>query len=86
MNDSQIDLAHAVALGSIGDEDRRAVCELLGSGDEILRADFEREVQSTREALVAVAAAAAVQPPESLRERLLAEVAAPDPHHCPGGR
>ncbi|MBB5914707.1 hypothetical protein BJY24_003574 [Nocardia transvalensis] len=75
MNDSQIDLAHAVALGSIGDEDQRAVRELLDSGDETLRADFTREVQSTREALTVFASAPAEQPPASLRDRLLAAIA-----------
>ncbi|WP_024802262.1 hypothetical protein [Nocardia sp. BMG51109] len=74
MNESQIDLAHAVALGSIGDEDQRAVREILDSGSETLRADFDREVQLTREALT-VFASAAEQPPAALRDRLLAAVA-----------
>ncbi|WP_228823656.1 RskA family anti-sigma factor [Nocardia blacklockiae] len=75
MNESQIDLAHAVALGSIGDEDQRAVRDLLDSSDAALRADFDREVQLTREALTAFAAATATPPPAALRTRLLAAIA-----------
>ena len=75
MNESQIDLAHAVALGSIGDEDQRAVRELLDRGDEALRADFDREVQTTREALIVFASASAAPAPAALRDRLLAAIA-----------
>ncbi|BCK58511.1 RskA family anti-sigma factor [Nocardia wallacei] len=75
MNESQIDLAHAVALGSIGDEDRRAVHDLLDSGDAALRADFDREVQQTREALTVFASASAEPPPPALRTHLLAAIA-----------
>lgn len=63
MNESQIDLAHTVALGSIGDEDQRAVQELFDSGDSVLRADFDTEVQLTREALTLFASASAVHHP-----------------------
>ncbi|WP_228816287.1 RskA family anti-sigma factor [Nocardia transvalensis] len=88
MNESQIDLAHTVALGSIGDEDQRAVQELLDSGDPVLRADFTREVQLTREALAEFASAVATPPPASLRDRLLAAIEdqapapARRPHPC----
>ncbi|WP_227984218.1 RskA family anti-sigma factor [Nocardia spumae] len=75
MNESQIDLAHTVALGSIGDEDQRAVQDLLDSGDPVLRADFDTEVQLTREALSLFASASAVQPPAALRAGLLAAIA-----------
>ena len=75
MNESQIDLAHAVALGSIGDEDQRAVQQLLDSGDPVLRADFDTEVQRSREALTLFASAPAVQPPAALRTRLLDAIA-----------
>ncbi|WP_280361726.1 RskA family anti-sigma factor [Nocardia wallacei] len=87
MNESQIDLAHAVALGSIGDEDRRAVHDVLDSGDAALRADFDSEVQQTREALTVFASASATPPPATLRTRLLAAIAADQtpaaatPHH-----
>ncbi|MFB7721603.1 MULTISPECIES: hypothetical protein [unclassified Nocardia] len=76
MNESQIDLAHTVALGSIGDEDQRAVRELLDTDDPVLRAAFTQEVQHTREALAQLADTAATPPPPALRERLLAAVAA----------
>ncbi|AHH15826.1 hypothetical protein NONO_c10190 [Nocardia nova SH22a] len=75
MNESQIDLAHTVALGSIGDEDQRAVQELLDSGDPVLRADFDTEVQRTREALTLFASAPAARPPAALRTRLLDAIA-----------
>jgi hypothetical protein len=75
MNESQIDLAHTVALGSIGDEDQRAVTELLGTADPALRADFTQEVQLTRDTLTAVAATVATPPPAALRARLLAAIA-----------
>ncbi|WP_245676933.1 hypothetical protein OHB26_06340 [Nocardia sp. NBC_01503] len=76
MNESQIDLAHTVALGSIGDEDQRAVREILDTDDPVLRADFTQEVQHTREALALLATVAATPPPPALRDRLLAAVAA----------
>ncbi|MFI1915151.1 hypothetical protein [Nocardia sp. NPDC020380] len=76
MNESQIDLAHCVALGSIGDEDQRAVQELLDTGDPVLRADFTQEVQQTREALALCASSVAAAPPPALRDRILAAVAA----------
>ncbi|WP_199742809.1 RskA family anti-sigma factor [Nocardia stercoris] len=76
MNESQIDLAHALALGSIGDEDQRATADLLDSGNAMLRADFAKEVQLTREALAEFTAAAAIAPPASLRDRVLAAIAA----------
>lgn len=79
MNESQIDLAHTVALASIGDEDQRAVRELLDAGDPALRADFTLEVQQTREALAFFAAASATTPPAALRDRVLNAVAADQP-------
>ncbi|MFI5777242.1 hypothetical protein [Nocardia sp. NPDC051570] len=86
MNESQIDLAHTVALGSIGDEDQRAVQELLDSGDTALRAAFTREVQQTRDALAEFASVAATPPPVSLRDRLLAAIIEDQttrtPHPC----
>ncbi|WP_232851156.1 RskA family anti-sigma factor [Nocardia acididurans] len=75
MNESQIDLAHTVALGSIGDEDQRAVQDILDTDDPVLRADFTQEVQQTREALALFATAAATPPPAALRDRLLAAIA-----------
>ncbi|WP_245663185.1 RskA family anti-sigma factor [Nocardia inohanensis] len=90
MNESQIDLAAAVALGSIGDEDQRAVAELLDTDDPILRADFTQEVQQTREVLAQLASTVATAPPPALRDRLLAAIATdPAPptaiHHSPNG-
>ncbi|MEV6321446.1 hypothetical protein AB0M45_09645 [Nocardia sp. NPDC051787] len=79
MNERQIDLAHAVALGSIDDEDHHEVQELLDSEDPVLRAEFAERVRDTREALSAFATAAAATPPPSLRLRLLAAVTAQQP-------
>ncbi len=81
MNESQINLAHTVALGSIGDEDQRAIQELLDSGDPGLRADFDTQVQRTREALTLFASAPAIRPPATLRTRLLEAIAAPAARH-----
>ncbi|MFE3222616.1 MULTISPECIES: RskA family anti-sigma factor [unclassified Nocardia] len=75
MKESQIDLAHTVALGSIGDEDQRAVADLLDTDDAVLRAAFTQEVQQTREAIMLAASAVAVPPPPALRDRLLAAIA-----------
>lgn len=88
MNESQIDLAHTVALGSIGDEDQRAVADILDTDDSVLRAAFTQEVQQTREALALAASTMAVPPPPALRDRLLAAIATdPRPptaiHHSP---
>ncbi len=76
MNESQIDLAHMVALGSIGDEDQRAVREILDGDDPALRADFNTEVQLNRQALTLFASASATPPPASLRDRVLNLIAA----------
>ncbi|GAB0106739.1 hypothetical protein JMUB6875_57260 [Nocardia sp. JMUB6875] len=79
MNESQIDLAHTVALGSIGDEDQRAVAEILDTDDSVLRAAFNQEVQQTREALALAASTLAATPPPALRDRLLAAIATDPP-------
>lgn len=79
MNERQIDLAHTVALGSIDDEEHHEVQELLDSEDPALRAEFIREVQSTRETLATLADATAAPPPAALRDRLLAIIAAQQP-------
>ncbi|WP_054815743.1 hypothetical protein [Nocardia arizonensis] len=71
MNEAMIDLAHAVALGSIGDEDHHAVRELLDSEDPA----FAEEVRRTGDVLSALAAVTATQPPADLRGRLLTAIA-----------
>ncbi|MBY8857985.1 hypothetical protein K7711_15980 [Nocardia sp. CA2R105] len=88
MNESQIDLAHMVALGSIGDEDQRAVREIADGDDPVLRADFNTEVQLNRQALTLFASASATPPPASLRDRVLDMIAAEEsesstPAHTP---
>ncbi|MEV0252158.1 hypothetical protein AB0H76_36615 [Nocardia sp. NPDC050712] len=72
MNEVQVDLAHAVALGSIDDEDHNSVQELLDSEDPALRAAFLAEVQETGDVLTALAEVTATAPPASLRDRVLA--------------
>ncbi|MGQ4597332.1 RskA family anti-sigma factor [Nocardia sp. R6R-6] len=79
MNERQIDLAHAVAFGSIDDEDHHEVQELLDSEDPVLRAEFAAHITDTRRALSAFATATAATPPPSLRVRLLAAIAAERP-------
>ncbi|WP_216914576.1 RskA family anti-sigma factor [Nocardia noduli] len=79
MNEVRIDLAHAVALGSIDDEDHHAVRELLDNEDPALRAAFLAEVRQTKDALSALAEIASTQPPVALRDRLLAAIADEQP-------
>ncbi|WP_063039039.1 RskA family anti-sigma factor [Nocardia pseudovaccinii] len=79
MNEARIDLAHAVALGSIDDEDHNAVQEVLDGEDPVLRAEFMTEVQQTKEVIGTLAEATAAQPPAALRARLLAAIAAEQP-------
>ncbi|MEU8896942.1 hypothetical protein [Nocardia sp. NPDC048505] len=74
MNESRIDLAHAVALGSIDDEDHTAVQELLDSEDPALRDAFLADVHHTGAVLAALAEVTATAPPASLRDRILADV------------
>ncbi|MQY19015.1 RskA family anti-sigma factor [Nocardia macrotermitis] len=86
MNESQIDLAHMVALGSIGDEDQRAVREIAEADDPALRADFDTEVQLNRQALTLFASASATPPPASLRDRVLDMIAAAESESSPAAR
>jgi hypothetical protein len=79
MNEARIDLAHAVALGSIDDEDHYALQEVLDGEDPALRAEFMAEVQETKEVLAALAVATAVEPPAALRGRVLAAISAEQP-------
>ncbi|MFI6363373.1 hypothetical protein ACIBG0_11560 [Nocardia sp. NPDC050630] len=79
MNEARIDLAHAVALGSIDDEDHNAVQEVLDGEDPALHAEFVTEVQQTAEVLATLAEATAAEPPAALRTRLLAAIAAEQP-------
>ncbi|MFR9752188.1 RskA family anti-sigma factor [Nocardia sp. 004] len=79
MNSRQMDLAHTVALGSIDDGDRHEVQELLDNEDPALRTEFTEEVGNTREALSILATASATTPPQALRARLLAAIAAEQP-------
>ncbi|WP_067861396.1 RskA family anti-sigma factor [Nocardia shimofusensis] len=78
MTDARIDLAHAVALGSIDDADQHALHEVLDDEDPASRAGFRAEVLRTRDALAALAEVTATAPPPALRARLLAAVAAED--------
>ncbi|WP_280487529.1 RskA family anti-sigma factor [Nocardia farcinica] len=79
MTDSRIDLAHAVALGSIDDEDQDEVQQLLDSAGPEVRAAFHTEVQQSADALTALAELTATAPPPALRARLLAAIAAEQP-------
>lgn len=76
MTDARIDLAHAVALGSIDDEDQHALHEALDDEDPAATAGFRTEVLRTQDALAALAQVTATAPPPGLRARLLAAVAA----------
>lgn len=78
MTEARIDLAHAVALGSIDDEDQHALHEALDDEDPAARAGFRTEVLRTQDALAALAEVTATAAPAGLRARLLAAVAAED--------
>ncbi|GAA5067588.1 hypothetical protein [Nocardia callitridis] len=79
MNERQVDLAHAVALGPIDDEDHLQVQELLDTEDPVLRTIFLEDIRQTKAALSALSATSAVTPPTSLRTRILEAVAAEEP-------
>ncbi|MEV6273815.1 hypothetical protein [Nocardia sp. NPDC051832] len=76
MTEGQIDLAHAVALGSIDDEDHNSVQDLLDTEDPALRTAFIADVHETSDALAALAEVTATTPPAALRDRILASVSA----------
>ncbi|HLS78333.1 MAG TPA: hypothetical protein VK083_16240 [Nocardia sp.] len=76
MTESRIDLAHAVALGSIDDEDQLALHDVLDDENPAAVAGFRAEVLRTRDALAALAELTATPPPPGSRARLLAAVAA----------
>lgn len=76
MTEARIDLAHAVALGSIDDEDQHALHEALDDENPAARAGFRTEVLRTQDAMAALAEVTATAPPPGLRARLLAAVAA----------
>ncbi|WP_040794628.1 RskA family anti-sigma factor [Nocardia higoensis] len=76
MTEARIDLAHAVALGSIDDEDQHALHEALDDENPAARAGFRTEVLRTQDALAALAEITATAPPPGLRARLLAAIAA----------
>lgn len=77
MNDRRIDLAHAVALGLIDDEDHHAIQNLID--DPAQHAEFVREVRYTRAVLAEIGSTTPVTPPPELRTRLLAAIAEEDP-------
>ncbi len=78
MNDSDIDLAHAYALGNLDEMDQREVDALLASSDD-RRTEFDTTVRQTLETLALLSSATSVQPPAELRARLLANIAAEKP-------
>ncbi|MFC4377535.1 hypothetical protein ACFO5K_25975 [Nocardia halotolerans] len=79
MNESQIDLAHAVALGLIDDEDHHTIQTIIDTEDPTLCTELRRELRTTRATLALLSEITATPPPPSLRTRLLAAIEAEDP-------
>ncbi len=65
---------HAITEAEVADVDRR----IAAAPPDVAQA-FADEVRAVREAMAVVSAATAVEPPQQLRDRVLAEVGAPAP-------
>ncbi len=78
MHDSDIDLAHAFALGNLDESEQQEVDALLAGSDD-RRTEFDATVRQTLETLAVLSSATSVQPPAELRARLLADIAAEKP-------
>ncbi|MBJ8347429.1 anti-sigma factor [Antrihabitans sp. YC2-6] len=74
MDDEAIDLAHAYALDTLDEAERQAVTAFLDGADETLRGEFEATVRQTRETLATLSSTVAVDPPITLRARLLEQI------------
>lgn len=72
--DDLLELASLYALHALSDEDAAALEQRVDAADPETAEAFHAEVQSIREAMAVVSAATAVEPPEELRDRLLAAV------------
>lgn len=69
-------LATPYALDAVTDAERTDIERLVAAAPPAVAAAFAEEVGAVRETLAVVSAATAVEPPEHLRDRVLAEVGA----------
>lgn len=74
MNDAELDLAHAYALGILDDDERSAVDALQTSANRLLRREFDDAVRQARETLATVALVSVASPPPRILERVLAQI------------
>ncbi|WAC57464.1 anti-sigma factor [Gordonia sp. SL306] len=71
-DDELLDLAPVVGLNAVHGAELDEVTREADSASPMIRDEFHRQVQATREAMARVSEATAVSPPETLRERVLA--------------
>ncbi|WP_433662600.1 RskA family anti-sigma factor [Nocardia sp. CA-128927] len=74
MNEVWTDLAHAVALAAIGGDNGSALQDVLDAEDAPLRAQFQAEIQRTREVFAVLSIATATPPPMRVRASVLSAV------------
>jgi anti-sigma-K factor RskA len=74
-NDDLLTLATAYALDAVDDAERADIERRVRAAHDEISGAFAVEVRQVRETMALISAATAVEPPEHLRARLLAEVA-----------
>ncbi|MBO0866372.1 MAG: anti-sigma factor [Mycobacterium sp.] len=72
-----LELATPYALDAVSDTERADIERRLRRAPQPVAQAFDEEVRAVRETMTAVSSATAVQPPEELRARVLAEVSSP---------
>ncbi|CAM3502785.1 anti-sigma factor [Mycobacterium frederiksbergense] len=75
-HDDLLTLATAYALDAVGDAERADIERRVQAAPEEVSSAFAVEVRQVREAMAAVSATTAAEPPAQLRERLIATVSA----------
>jgi Anti-sigma-K factor rskA len=78
-----LELATPYALHAISDAERADVERRVAAAPTTVAQAFRDEVRAVRETLAAVSAATAIEPPATLRDRLLAAVEQPSRRHFP---
>lgn len=75
--DDLIALATPYALHAMAESERADVDRRIAAAPPDVAQAFDEEVRAVRETMAVVSAATAVEPPQQLRERVLAEISAP---------